>query len=127
VIDRQQIVVNDGPLGCVRPFEAVDPLAVCAGPVTPGVVQATPQQQLAQPMPTPLQVFPRIIPSPGQIPDGFVFGCRRLHRCQQPRAPQLRQLARIAAIRLHPGFRGISAGATTSQLTRVVVTCRCNA
>ncbi len=82
--------------------QAVDPLAVRARPVAARVVQAPPQQQLAQPMPTPLQIFPGIIPRPRQIPHGLVFGRRRLHRRQQPRAPQLHQLARIAAIRLDP-------------------------
>ena len=73
-----------------------------ARPVATRVVQATPQQQLAQAMPTPLQIFPRIIPRARQVPHGLVFGRRRLDRRQQPRTPQFRQLARIAAIRLHP-------------------------
>ena len=42
--------------------EAVDPLAVRARPVASRIVQATPQQQLAQSMPTPLQILPGIIP-----------------------------------------------------------------
>ena len=80
-------------------------------------------------MPTALQIFPGIVTRPRQVAHGLVGGRRRPHRRQQPRAQQLHQLARIAAIRLHPlaGFRGISAGAMTSQLTRDVVTCRCNA
>jgi hypothetical protein len=65
-------------------------------------VQATPQQQLAQSMPTPLQILPSIIPRPGQVSNGLVFGRGRLHGRQQPCASQLHQLAAIAAIRLHP-------------------------
>jgi len=44
------------------------------------------------------------------------------------RAPQLRRFhaSRRLVFTRSPGFRGIS-GATTSQLTPDVVTCRCNA
>jgi len=35
LIDRQQIFVHHRPLGRVCPFEAIDPLAVRAGPVAP--------------------------------------------------------------------------------------------
>jgi hypothetical protein len=52
-------------------------------------------------MAAPLPIFPGIIPRPRQVPDGLVLGCRWLHRREQPRAPELRQLAGIAAIRLH--------------------------
>jgi hypothetical protein len=53
-------------------------------------------------MPAPLEIFPGIIPRPGQVPDRLVFRGRRLHRREQPRAPEFRQLGGIAAIRLHP-------------------------
>jgi hypothetical protein len=49
-------------------------------------VQATPQQQFAQAMPTALQIFPRIIPFACQIADRLVFRGRGLHRGQQLRA-----------------------------------------
>ena len=71
-------------------------------PVAPAVVQAAAQQQLAQPMPTPLQILARIIARAAQIANRFVLGGRRLDLRQQARATQLRQLARIAAIRLDP-------------------------
>jgi hypothetical protein len=61
-------------------------------------VQTPPQQQLAQPMPTPLQILPGIIPRPRQVANGFVFGSRWLHRGQQPRAPQLHQLPRFVRV-----------------------------
>ena len=64
-------------------------------------MQATTQQQLAEPMPTPLQVFSGIIPRARQVSHRLIFRCRRLPGCQQPGAAQFRQLARIAAIRLH--------------------------
>ena len=82
LIDRQQIVVNDGTLGGVCPFEAVDPLPVRAGPVAAGVVPSTPQQQLAQPMAAPLQIFARIIPCARQVANRLVFRSRRLNRRQ---------------------------------------------
>jgi hypothetical protein len=102
VIDGHQIVVDDDPLGVVCPREAMDPLAVRARPVASLIVQAASQQQLAQPMPTPLQIFPGIVARARQVAHGLVFRRWRLHRRQQPRAPQLGQLACIAAIRLHP-------------------------
>jgi hypothetical protein len=68
-------------------------------------MQATTQQQLAEPMPTPLQVFSGIIPRARQVSHRLIFRCRRLHGCQQPGAAQFRPLARIAAIRLHPFTR----------------------
>jgi len=79
VIDRQQIVINDGPLGGVRPRQAIEPLSVGARPVAPRIVQSSTQQQFAQSMPAPLQIFPRIIPRSRQIPDRLVFRRRRLH------------------------------------------------
>ena len=86
----------------VRPRQTLDPLTMRSRPVAAGEVEAAAQQQLAQPMPTSLQVFTGIIPRARQVANRLVFGGGRLDRCQQSRASQLRQLARIAAIRLHP-------------------------
>ena len=71
-------------------------------PVAASEVEAAAQQQLAQPMPTSLQIFTGIIPRARQVANRLVFKGRRLDRRQQSRASQLRQLARIAAIRFHP-------------------------
>ena len=57
LIDRQPIVVDDGAFGRTRPGETVDPPAVRARPVASRIVQAPPQEQLPQSMPTPLQIF----------------------------------------------------------------------
>jgi len=65
-------------------------------------VQTTAEQQLAQTMPTALQIFPRIITRSRQIPHRLVVQRRRLHGRQQSRTSQLRQLACIAAICFHP-------------------------
>ena len=72
------------------------------------------------------QILAGIIPGPRQVSDRFVSGCGRGHLRQQSRPQQLRQLASIAPIRLDV-IPGMSAGATTWQLTRSVVSCRCNA
>jgi hypothetical protein len=71
-------------------------------PIPPAEVQAAAQQQLAQAMARPLQIFAGIVTRPARIPDRFVFRRRRPHFREQPRAVQFRQLARISAIRLDP-------------------------
>ena len=43
VINGEQIVIDDGPLGGVRPREAIDPLPMPARPVTPRIVQTATQ------------------------------------------------------------------------------------
>ena len=101
VIDRQLIVVDHRALRGVRPGQAVDPPTMGLRPVLARVVQAAPQQQLAEAMATPLQILARVIARPRQIAHGLVGRRRRLHDRQQPRAPELGQLAGIAAIRLH--------------------------
>jgi hypothetical protein len=65
-------------------------------------VQASAEKQFAQAMATPLQIFASIIAHPAQVADGFLFGRRRSDLRQQPGAPQLHQLARIAAIGFDP-------------------------
>jgi hypothetical protein len=102
VIDRQQIIVNDRAVRGMRPCQCADPGSVRACPIASRVVQATPQQQLvAQPMAAPLQILSGVIPRPRQIAHRLVFGCGRLDRGQQSRAPELHQFPGIAAIRLH--------------------------
>jgi hypothetical protein len=80
-------------------------------------------------MTTPLQIFASIIARATQIADRFLGERRRPHFRQQARTQQLRQFAGIAAVGLDPLARlaGMSAAAMTWQLTRAVVTCRCNA
>jgi len=56
LIDRQQIIVDDHALGGLRPVEAVDPLAMGPRPVPPAA-----QEQLAQAVAAPLQIFTGII------------------------------------------------------------------
>ena len=55
-----------------------------------------------------------------------VGGCTAVSNPARPSSTSFRASRRFVFTR-SPGFRGISAGATTSQLTRDVVTCRCNA
>ena len=55
-----------------------------------------------------------------------VGGCTAVSNPARPSSTSLRASRRFVFTR-SPGLRGISAGATTSQLTRDVVTCRCNA
>src|SRR5882762_3346566 len=102
LIDRQQIIVDDDALRRLRPLQTVDPSAMRARPVATAVIQAATQQQLAQAMPTPLQIFTRVITRPTQIADRLLFRRRRPDLRQQPSAQQLHQFARIAAIGLHP-------------------------
>ena len=69
-------------------------------PVLAGVVQATPQQQLAEAMATPLEILAGVIARARQIAHRLVGRRGRLHDRQQPRAPELGQLAGVASIRL---------------------------
>jgi hypothetical protein len=79
-------------------------------------------------MTTSLQIFSRIIARPAQVTDGFLFRRRRPHLRQQSRAHSLSlRASRRFVLTRSPGFRGMSAGAITWQLTRGVVICRCNA
>jgi hypothetical protein len=52
VIDRQQIIVDNRALGGMRPRQAVNPPAMRAHRTATVAMQAAPQQQLAQAMPT---------------------------------------------------------------------------
>jgi hypothetical protein len=63
---------------------------------------------------------------PYRMPSPPILAIVPLHRRQRSGTAELRQLACVAAIRLHrsPGLRGINAGATTPQLTRSVGSCR---
>jgi hypothetical protein len=105
MIDSQQVVLDHDTFGLVRPRETIDPLAMRARPIAPVVMQPAAQQQLAQPVATPLQIFTCVIARAAQIADRFFFGRRWLDFRQQAGAQQLHQLARIAAIRLHPFAR----------------------
>lgn len=100
VIDRQLIVVDHRAFSRVGPRQTVDPATVRLRPIPSRVVQPAPQQQLAEPMATPLQVLTCIVARPGQIAPGLVGRRRRLHNRQESRAPELGQLARVAPIRL---------------------------
>ena len=71
-------------------------------PIAPAVVQPAAQEQFAQAMAAPLQILAHIIARPAQIADRFLLRRRRPHLRQQPRAEQLGQLARVAAIGLDP-------------------------
>ena len=105
MIDRQQIIVHDHALGGLRPFECVDPAPVGARPVPPVVVQPSAEKQLAQAMAAPLQILTRVIPRTAQIAHRFFFGRRRSDLGQQPRAQQLGEFPRIAAIGFDPFAR----------------------
>ena len=102
LIDGQQIVVDDRALGGMRPLQRHRSTGGARVSSCVPNSAAPSQQQFAQAVATPLQIFTRIIPRPGQVAHGLVLEGRRLHRCQQPRTPQLCQLPCIAAIRLHP-------------------------
>ena len=102
-------------------------MGVC--PIAPRVMEPAAQQEFAQAVATPLQIFPGIIACAAQVADGFFLRGRRPHFGQQPRAKQLREFPCIATISLNalPRFRGMSAGAITWQVMRVVASWRCKA
>jgi hypothetical protein len=92
-------------------------------------MQPAAQEQLAQPMPTPLQILTGIVACATQIPDRFFCWRGRPDFCQQPGAQQLASLraSRRFVFTRSPGLRGTKAGAITWQLTRGVVIRRCSA
>jgi len=68
---------------------------------TPGAEHAAAaQQELAQTMPRPHQVQPRIVAAPAQVAHRLLVLARRTHHGQQARARQLGQLASIPPVRL---------------------------
>jgi hypothetical protein len=76
-------------------------------PLAPGLLPTQPghspaQQELAQAMPAADEILVGIFPRSAQVPDCLVGFGRRLNLRQQARSEQLRQLPRIAPIRLDP-------------------------
>ena len=91
VVDRQQVVVHDHPVGRMRPRQTIDPAPVRLGPRATRIVQPSAKRQFAEPMPAPLPVRARHHePGRGRAPLR-----RRPHLGQQPRPMQFRQLARV--------------------------------
>ena len=105
LINRQQVVVDDALLGNMRPRQPTQPAPMTLRPVAPGIMQAAPQQQLTEAMPTPLQILSRVVPRPHEIAGSFLRRRRWTYLGEQAGPQQLRQLARIAAIRFGVGFK----------------------
>ena len=99
---RQTIIVHDLALRLVLPGQTVHPPGMRLRPGAAGGLEPTTQQQLPEPMPTPLPITSRIVAGPDQIPGRFLGRRRWVDFGQQPRAQQLRQLPCIAPIRLRP-------------------------
>ena len=68
MVDRQQVVIQDSPLGGMRPREAVDPPPVRLGPRTTPIMQPPAKQEFAEAVPPSLPLRARVIPGPAQVP-----------------------------------------------------------
>ena len=109
VIDRQQIVVDDGALGRVGPGQALDPPPMGPRPIASRVVQPAPQQQLAQAMATPLEILAgssRARARSRTASSAGVGGCTTVSRPARPSSASFRASRRFVFTR-SPGFRGI--------------------
>ena len=100
LIDRQQVVVQDDPVGRMRPRQTIDPAPVRLGPRATRIVQPSAKQQFAEPVPAPLPIRACVITSPAQVAHRFRGRRRRPLLGQQPRAMQFRQLARVPPVGL---------------------------
>jgi len=89
----EQIVLDHHALRLAVPTRGCRSMAVRLRPVAAAVMQAAAQEQFAEPMPTPLQIFPRVIARAhtGREPPPLSSVGGRTFR-QQPRAQQLHSL-----------------------------------
>jgi hypothetical protein len=123
LIDGEPVVFHHHALGVVRPAEAVDPLTMSACPIPTAIVQPAAQEELAQPVATPLQIGAGVVARPPQIADRLLLGVGGRTSVNNParsNSASLRASRRLVFTR-SPGLRGTSAGAITWQPTRVVV------
>jgi hypothetical protein len=119
LIDRQQIIVDDRALGRVPPRERVDPTTMGTRPVLPCEVQPAPQQQLprrCRQRCKSSRASSRARARSRTASSSGVGGCTAVRSPARPNSASFRESRRFVFTR-SPGFRGISAGATTSQLT----------
>jgi hypothetical protein len=108
------------PLGSQPRLVGVGP----GRPATPGAAVA--QQELAQPVPRPGEVFDHVGPSAAQIPHGLLVHGRDADTDQLAGAVQPGQSAAVTLVGLDlvAGRSGISDGAITWQLTLMLCNSR---
>jgi hypothetical protein len=74
-----------------------------AGPRLALVVDdSLPQQQLREPMPRRHQIAPYVVPSPDQVPRGFLFHTRNRDPGDLPEMQQPGQMPRVTLVGLDP-------------------------
>jgi len=105
LLDGEQVVLEHHPLRRALERLRPEPGTVPLGPTCVRALTEhppAPQQELAEPVPRPHQVEPRVVAPATEIANGFLVFARRPHHGQQLGPCHLGQLACVATVRLDP-------------------------
>jgi hypothetical protein len=118
MLDRLQVVTEDGAIRLVLEAQGAKPVAVRLGPRLTAVHKPSAKQHLTEPVSRAEQIFTRIFAAAAEIAHRLLFGRRRVNLRQSVGAQRLRELPRVAAVGLDP-FTGLHRNQRWSDRDRV--------